>query len=53
MGGATGKCVFRSDGSLWLHGDYSGLAKYTGLDFLSNIKFRTQALDDGSKSGGV
>jgi hypothetical protein len=51
-GGLNGEATVRSDGSVWMGFDSSILSKL-GVDFLNNVKLRTELIDDGSKSGGV
>lgn len=52
VGGMNLDATVRSDGSVWMAGNWDILSK-TGLDFLKDVRFASTLVDDGSRSGGV
>lgn len=52
LGGMNLDATVRSDGSVWMAGNWDLFSK-TGVDFLKDVKFNSQLVDDGTKAGGV
>lgn len=53
IGGTSAEATIRSDGSVWIQGDWLGLSKLTGVDALKDIRPRFELIDDGKATGGL